>query len=129
MQGETRFMSTYIALVALAWNALERVDQQLQAGLDATTVPYVQPQLQLLRLELLLLADKSQSCAGSRLVSVSQNVLVQRFVARLLAWLDFDATAAPLVARMRIRSAQNWLFDEAAQAKAAQTDDRDIRHG
>ena len=111
MQANARFRTTYIALIALTWNALERIDQRLALHNEAV----VMTDLPLLRLELLQLGEKSRCCAGSRFVSTSQNVLVQRLVSRLLSWLDFDTDTSAEVVRMRIRSAQNWLFDEARQ--------------
>jgi hypothetical protein len=113
MHDETSFQSTYVALIALAWQALERIDGLLDSQHDVAVMAVQQERLQLLRLELLQLADGSRRHAGSTLVSTSQNVLVQRLVAKLLVWLDFDADTTMQVARMRIRAAQNWLFDEA----------------
>jgi hypothetical protein len=125
MHGNERFQTTYIALIALAWDALERIDQLVILHDDVA----VAAELPLLRLELLQLGEKSRCCAGSRLVSTSQNVLVQRFVASLLSWLDFDAGATTEVAQMRIRSAQNWLFDEARKGAWSEMQECDVRLG
>jgi hypothetical protein len=125
MYRNARFQTTYIALVALAWDALERIDQRLILHDDAAAVT----ELPLLRLELLQLGEKSRCCAGSRLVSASQNALVQRLVTNLLAWLDFDAGATTEIAQIRIRSAQNWLFDEARQGQWIAPRECDVRQG
>jgi hypothetical protein len=125
MRDNAQFESTYIALIALLWNSLERIDQRLNLHHDLTFMTG----LPLLRLELLQLAEKARSCAGSRLLSTNQNVLVQRLVARLLGWLDFDAAATTEVARMRIWAAQNWLFDEARQVERIESPDYGIRRG
>jgi hypothetical protein len=129
MQDSAQFHSTYLALVALVWNSLERIDQQLDCN-DERTPEELQPQLQLLRLELLQLSDKSLCCMESGLVSVSQNTLVQRLVARLLGWLDLDAAANTEVARMRIHHAQNWLYDEAMRGEQMleSTDGKESTH-
>jgi hypothetical protein len=119
MQDNTQFHSTYLALVALAWNSLEHIDQKLGCH-DACTLDELQPQLQLLRLELLQLSDKSLCAIESGLISVSQNTLMQRLVAKLLGWLDLDAAATADVARMRVHHAQNWLYGEAMQWAGAE---------
>jgi hypothetical protein len=125
MQDHAKFQSAYIALIALVWNALERTDQRLDLHRDVASMV----ELPLLRLELLQLAEKARCCAGSRLLSTSQNVLVQRLVSRLLGWLDFDPAATTEVARMRIWSAQNWLFEEARQWEHIESPDYEIRRG
>jgi hypothetical protein len=129
MHTDSRFQTTYLALIALAWNALEHIDQQLTLHPGALVKAEQQSKLQLLRLEMLQLGEKSRSCAGSRLVSTSQNVLIQRLVAKLLGWLDFDAMASAEVARMRIWSAQNWLFEEARRCEQIESGDYEVRLG
>jgi hypothetical protein len=127
MQDSTQFNSTYLALVALAWSSLERIDQKLDCH-EEEVLAALQPQLQLLRLELLQLSDKSQGAIESGLVSVNQNTLIQRLVAKLLGWLDLDVAATTEVARMRIQHAQNWLFGEATQWAGAKRQLRDAHH-
>jgi len=76
MRGSDRFQTTYLALIVLAWEALERIDTRLDCLHEPAETQLLQSQLQLLRLELLQLGEKAGRCAGSRHFSVSQNVVV-----------------------------------------------------
>jgi hypothetical protein len=128
MHNDARFQSTYLALVALAWESLERVDVRLGVQDEQAALFELQPELQLLRLELVQLGAKSRRFTESQLVSASQDACMQRLVVRLLGALDFD-TAAAGIARMRIWHAQNWLFDEAEQWAQPEPEDRDVKSG
>lgn len=118
MQQSTRFQSSYVAMVALTWQSLERVDRKLDIR-EQHAAAELQLMLQILRMELLQLSDRSHQLVNSGRVSPNQNSLVQSLVARLLALLDLDASAPAEVARMRIRQAQNWLFAEALEWSGA----------
>jgi hypothetical protein len=122
MDSAANFQSTYLALVALAWQSLERIEQRLDDHPGGVVSQDLQPTLQWLRLELVQLADKSHRLVEFQLVSSQQNTVVQNLTARLLATLDLG-TATTEVARMRILHAQNWLFSEAE--KWAQVESQD----
>lgn len=128
MSNNRKFSAAYVALVALFWDALERIDRSLDAA--GEDWQEMQVSLQLLRMELLHLGDCSRQAAGTALLSSEQNVLMQRFVARLLGRLEIDVLATREVAMLRVRSAQNWLFDEACQQHRHDTaTELHIRHG
>ncbi len=127
MSGNQQFANAYVALIALFWNSLEHIDTGLAAA-DEDWQDLHLP-LQLLRMELLQLGERSRHSAGTALLSSEQNVVMQRFVARLLGWLDIDALAPREVAVLRVRSAQNWLFDEARELQREVETDLRSRHG
>jgi hypothetical protein len=114
MHDERRFRETCLALIALNWDALERVDQLLRDAGDAWATPASEGRLQWLRLELLLLGTSAARCFSMQQLSGVQHQQLQELVAKLLEWLDFtSATSGPIV-RLRLAAAQDWLLEEAS---------------
>jgi hypothetical protein len=113
MQGDARFRETYLALVALIWHALERIDQLLVQARNTWATPLTEGRLQWLRLELLQLRGCAAHCRAAQRLSGEQLRRIQDLVATLLEWLDFDAATSTEIARLRLGAAQNWLLDEA----------------
>lgn len=112
MQEDGQFRETYVALIALNWAALERVEHLLPASREAWATPGAEGCLQWLRLELLQLGDSAARCSMRQRLSLEQHELVQSMIATLLEWLDFDAGTATEVVRLRLAAAQDWLLDE-----------------
>ena len=115
MPDDARFRQTYLALVALNWEALERIDMLVAAGCDAWATPLAVDRLQWLRLELLQLEYSAARCSMSQRLSMEQHGLLQSMIATLLDWLDFEAVTAAEIVRLRLGAAQNWLLDEACR--------------
>lgn len=112
MSADSRFTSAYLALVALCWDALERIDAQLPSA-EVPVGDRLADQLALLRLELLQLQSRASGCAGRQLLSAAQLERIDELVARQLAWLDFEPACPVDIMRLRIEAAQNWLFEQA----------------
>lgn len=115
MQDADRFRNTYLALIALNWDALERVDGMLGEACDAWATPAREGRLQWLRLELLQLGASAMRCFSMQQLSPAQHQLLQELVATLLEWLDFNATTSASTVRLRLAAAQDWLLDEASR--------------
>jgi hypothetical protein len=115
MQDADRFRNTYLALIALNWDALERIDPMLGDACDAWATPDTEGRLQWLRLELLQLGVSATRCFSMQQLSVAQHQLLQDLVATLLEWLDFNATTTASIVRLRLAAAQDWLLDEASR--------------
>jgi hypothetical protein len=115
MQDEGRFRETYLALVALNWSALERIDGLLIADEDGWATPASEGRLQWLRLELLQLGESAARCAMMRRLSRGQHQLLQGLIGRILEWLDFDSKTTREIVRLRLAAAQNWLLEEAGR--------------
>jgi hypothetical protein len=115
MQDAPRFRDTYLALIALNWEALERIDCMLRDGHDSWATPAREGRLQWLRLELLQLEVSAARCLSAQQLSIGQHELLQGLVATLLEWLDFSATTTASIVRLRLAAAQDWLLDEASR--------------
>ncbi len=129
MQDEGRFRQTYLALVALNWQALECIDLLLRDARDAWATPASEGRLQWLRLELLQLRASAARCAATQRLSIGQHQLLQALVAILLDWLDFSATTAPEIVRLRLAAAQDWLLEEASRLGSKENPELDRRRG
>lgn len=115
MQDRQRFERIHLALLALNWQALERIDELLPAAGDPWATPQREGRLQWLRLELLQLQESTERCARARHLSIEQRQQVQMLVRTLLDWLDFEAAMPIDLVRLRLAAAQNWLLDEAGR--------------
>lgn len=114
MRSEDRFREAYLALVALIWQALDRIDQLLAGVRGAWMTSLTEGRLQWLRLELLQLRGCATRCGAAQQLSIQQVRVVQDTVSVLLEWLDFDAATPAEVVRLRLGAAQNWLLEEAS---------------
>jgi hypothetical protein len=117
MHDRSRFASLYIAVTAIVWEALERVDRMLGHA-PVVDDPRLQASLQLLRLELVQLGDSAARRAGTTVLATEQNVFVQRLVGKTLRWLDVEPAVPASVLRARLHAAQDWLLDETLSVKA-----------
>ncbi|MEJ0099954.1 MAG: hypothetical protein WDO12_09495 [Pseudomonadota bacterium] len=115
MHDNHRFGQTYLALVALNWQALECTESLLREPGEFACSTALEERLQWLRLELLQLRESACRCAQAQRLSTAQQEQVHRLVRTLLEWLDFDAAMAVDIVRLRLWAAQNWLLDEAGR--------------
>lgn len=126
MANEAKFEAAYLALVALSWNELEQVDAQLgRAELRRAT----EDRLQCLRLELLQLAQRAVRWHSQQMLTADQHARIQQLVTALEGWLDFESSTAPEIIRIRVCTAQDWLFKEASDRAAAGVSGRLMRTG
>ncbi len=116
MHDNDRFIQTYLALVALNWRALERIDELLSTTCPSWMTPHVEGLLQWLRLELLQLDDSVSRCSHAQRLSAEQRRQMQELVRTLLDWLDFEPATVVEVVRLRLGAAQNWLLEEASRS-------------
>jgi len=118
MQHDGRFNGAYLVLVALIWDALERIHPLLGDARAAWVTSCIEGRLQWLRLELLQVRASAARCAATHRLSAGQHQRMQTLVAKQLAWLDFDADTPLPVVRLRLAAAQDWLLDEAAEIQS-----------